>query len=81
MPSKKTGIYISAINEPIINAIMEKHGYTKISNAINFVLQEYSRLIKEKEQKQDKQEIVEVKEEVKPKADFSGWFIAEDKNA
>lgn len=77
MPSKKTGIYISAINEPIINAIMEKHGYTKISNAINFVLREYSRLIKEKEQ--DKQEIVEVKEEVKPKADFTDWFIAEDK--
>lgn len=75
MPSKKTGLFISAINEPIVNSVMEKYGYTKISNAINFIIQEYDRLIKE-----EKQEVVEVKEKgEEPKADLSSWFVAEDK--
>ena len=74
MPSKKTGLFISAVNEPIINAVMEKYGYTKISNAINFIIQEYDRLIKE-----DKKEVVETKEKIEEaKTDFSRWFVAEE---
>ena len=73
MPSKKTGLFISAVNEPIVNAVMEKYGYTKISNAINFIIQEYDRLSKE-----NKQEVVEVVVE-QPKSDLSSWFVAEDK--
>ena len=72
MPSKKTGLFISAVNEPIVNAVMEKYGYTKISNAINFIIQEYDRL------KNQKQEVVEVVVE-QPKSDLSSWFVAEDK--
>ena len=74
MPSKKTGLFISAINEPIVNKVMEDYGYTKISNAINFIIQEYDRLKKE-----DKKEIVEVKEEEQPKSDLLSWFVAEEK--
>ena len=74
MPSKKTGLFISAVNEPIVNGVMEKLGYTKISNAINFIIQEYDRLSNQK------QEVVEVKEpEVQIKQDLSSWFVAEDK--
>ena len=74
MPSKKTGLFISAINEPIVNKVMTDYGYTKISNAINFIIQEYDRLIKE-----DKQEVVEQKVEEKVQSDFTGWFVAEEK--
>ena len=74
MPSKKTGLFISAVNEPIVNGVMEKYGYTKISNAINFIIQEYDRLSNQK------QEVVEVQEEVEqPKSDLLSWFVAEDK--
>ena len=44
MPSKKTGLFISAINEPIVNGVMEKKGFTKISNALNYIIKEYVRL-------------------------------------
>ena len=74
MPSKKTGLFISAVNEPIVNGVMEKYGYTKISNAINFIIQEYDRLTKE-----DKKEVVQVKEEVKQPSNILDWFVAEDK--
>ena len=74
MPSKKTGLFLNSISEPIVNEVMQKFGYTKISNAINFIIQEYSRLTKE-----DKQEVVEQKVEEKVQSDFSGWFVAEDK--
>lgn len=73
MPSKKTGLFISAVNEPIVNGVMEKYGYTKISNAINFIIQEYDRLSNQK------QEVVEIKEEVKPQTSLNDWFVAEDK--
>ena len=56
---------------------MQKHGYTKISNAINFIIQEYSRLTQE-QPKEDKQEIEPVEEKVKQ--DLSSWFVQEDKN-
>jgi len=76
MPSKKTGLFISAINEPIVNAVMQKYGYIKISNAINFIIQEYSRLTQE-QPKEDNQLPEPVEEKVKQ--DLSSWFIAEDK--
>lgn len=76
MPSKKTGLFISAVNEPIVNAVMEKYGYTKISNAINFIIQEYDRMKNE-----DKKEIVENKVEEKIQTNLNDWFVAEDKNA
>jgi RNA:NAD 2'-phosphotransferase (TPT1/KptA family) len=74
MPSKKTGLFISAVNEPIVNAVMEKHGYTKISNAINFIIQEYDRLSKE-----DKKEVVEIKPEEKIQTNLNDWFVADNK--
>lgn len=74
MPSKKTGLFISAINEPIVNGVMEKKGFTKISNAINFIIQEYDRLTKE-----DKKEVVEKQDIEQPKQDLSSWFVVEDK--
>lgn len=75
MAGKKTGVFISAVNEPIIDKVMTDYGYTKISNAINFIIQEYDRLTKE-----DKQEVVEVKfEEEPPKTNtFEGWFVSEE---
>ena len=74
MPGKKTGLYLSPIAEEIVNKIMQQYGYTKISNCINFIVLEYDKLTKE-----GKQELVEVKEEAKPQASLSDWFIAEDK--
>lgn len=74
MPSKKTGLYISAINEPIVDKVMQDYGYTKISNAINFIIQEYNRMKNE-----DKQEVVENKVEEKIQTNLNDWFVAEDK--
>lgn len=74
MPSKKTGLYISAINEPIVDKVMQDYGYTKISNAINFIIQEYNRMKNE-----DKQEIVENKVEEKIQTNLNDWFVAENK--
>lgn len=77
MPSKKTGLFISAVNEPIVNKVMEDYGYTKISNAINFIIQEYDRLTKD-----DKQEPVtdchDLPEE-RIQNSLNDWFVAEDK--
>lgn len=75
MPSKKTGLFISAVNEPIVNKVMEDYGYTKISNAINFIIQEYDRLIKE-----DKKEVAEPQVEEKVQNSLLDWFVAEDKS-
>ena len=75
MPSKKTGLFISAINEPIVNEVMQKHGYTKISNAINFIIQEYSRLTQEQPKADTHPEPVEEK----VKSSLSDWFVSEDK--
>lgn len=73
--AKKTGVYISAINQPIIEKVMSDFGYTKISNALNFIISEYSRLTKDQPQPTE----VEVVEEVKKATSLSDWFIAEDK--
>lgn len=75
MPSKKTGLFISAINEPIVNEVMQKFGYTKISNAINFIIQEYSRLIQEQPKEDTHPEPVEEK----VKSSLSDWFVSEEK--
>lgn len=75
MPSKKTGLFLNSISEPIVNEVMQKFGYTKISNAINFIIQEYSRLTQE----QPKEETLPEPVEEKVKQDLSSWFIAEDK--
>ena len=76
MPSKKTGLFLNSISEPIVNEVMQKFGYTKISNAINFIIQEYSRLTQE-QPKQDNQLPEPVEEKVK--GSLSDWFVAEDK--
>ena len=75
MPSKKTGLFLNSISEPIVNEVMQKFGYTKISNAINFIIQEYSRLTQE----QTKEDTLPEPVEEKVKQDLSSWFIAEDK--
>ena len=73
MPGKKTGLYLSPIAEEIVNKIMQQYGYTKISNCINFIVLEYDKLVNQK------QEVVEVKEEIKPQTSLNDWFIVEDK--
>ena len=76
--AKKTGIYISAINVPIVEKVKADFGYTKDSNAINFIISDWQRL-KNEETKPDKKP-VEVVDEVK-KPSLDGWFVSEDKNA
>ena len=73
MPGKKTGLYLSLIAEEIVNKVAEKFGYTSLSNTVNYIILEYDRLANQK------QEVVEVKEELKPQAQLSDWFVAEDK--
>lgn len=79
--AKKTGLYIAPVNQGIVEEVMNKYGYTKISNAINFILQEYDRLTKE-----EKRDVVEGKDKVFVEEGFkkvglisSDWFVAEDK--
>lgn len=73
MPSKKTGLYISAINEPIINEVMKKYNYTKISNCINFIIQEYSRL--SKENKAEVAAVVSIEENPR---NINDWFVLDE---
>ena len=75
MPTKKTGLAISPISEPIIDRVMQEQGYTKLSAAVNFIIQEYDRL-----SKSDKKEIIEVVEELKTR-NINEWFVQEDNNA
>ena len=78
MPSKKTGLFLSAISEPIVNKCMADYGYTKISNAINFIISDWQRL--KDEETKDKQEVAEVKEEAEePVKSLLDWFVAEEK--
>jgi hypothetical protein len=56
---------------------MADFGYTKKSNAINFIIQEYSRLTQEQPKAETHPEPVEEK----VKASLSDWFVSEDKNA
>lgn len=77
MPSKKTGLYISPVNQPIIEKVMSDYGYTKISNCINFIISDWARL--KNEECKDNQQKHEPPVEEEPQRDFSGWFVAEDK--
>lgn len=77
MPARKFGFYLSAINEPVLDKVKKEFGFTKDSNAINYIIQEYNKLSqKPKEVKEEK-----VEEEQTQKPSFDGWFVAEDKNA
>ena len=75
MPSKKTGLFISAINEPIVNKCMADYGYTKISNAINFIISDWQRLKDEQPKADTHPEPVEEK----VAKNLSDWFVAEEK--
>lgn len=75
MAGKKTGLYLSPVAEEIVNKIMQQHGYTKISNCINFIVLEYDKLTKQ--EKIDTQLPEPVEEKVK--ASLSDWFVSEDK--
>ena len=71
MAGKKTGLYLSPLAEEIVNEVAKKFGYTKVSNTVNYIILEYSKLIK-----QDKQEVVEVKEpEAQIKQDLSKTIV------
>ena len=77
MAGKKTGLYLSPIAEEIVNEVAEKFGYTKVSNTVNYIILEYSKLVKQP--KQDNQLPEPVEEKVK--GSLSDWFVAEEKNA
>ena len=78
----KTGVFIQPINEPILKRIMEKHGFSKISPAINFVLQEYNKLTNGGEAIKAPTPTTQVKQEQpqKKQIDFSEWFVVEEGN-
>lgn len=75
--AKKTGLYIEASNQPIVDKVMQDYGYTKISNAINFIIREYDRLSKQNE-KEVVAVAVEKVEETQIKRSLNDWFVAED---
>lgn len=74
MAGKKTGLYLSPIAEEVVNKVMADFGYTKISNAINFIVLEYSKLAKQP----NDPPLPEPAEE-KVKQDLSSWFVAEER--
>lgn len=76
MAGKKTGLYLSPIAEEIVNEVAEKFGYTKVSNTVNYIILEYSKLIKQP--KQDKPLPEPVEEKVAK--NLSDWFVSEEKN-
>lgn len=81
----KTGLFIQPINEPILKKIMEEHKFTKISPAINFVLQEYSKMINsekvtvQKEVKAEQSQVVAKNAITEKKSNYNDWFIVEEK--
>ena len=75
----KTGLNLQPINEPIVKEVMEKYNFTKLSPAINYIIQEYDKLTKQNENKQELEIKEEVKQETKTGIDYSSWFIAEEK--
>ena len=78
MSGKKTGLFLNSISEPIVNKCMADYGYTKISNAINFIISDWQRL-RDEERKNPKQEATEEQVEEKVVKNLSDWFVAEDK--
>ena len=77
MPSKKTGLYLNPISEEIVNRVMETQSISKLSNAINFIIQEYDKLVKQSpvENTDDVSDVVG--EQIK--TDLKEWFVIEDK--
>lgn len=75
MAGKKTGLYLSPIAEEIVNEVAQKFGYTKVSNTVNYIILEYSKLVKQP--KQDTQLPEPVEEKVK--GCLSDWFVSEEK--
>lgn len=75
MAGKKTGLYLSPIAEEIVNEVAKKFGYTKVSNTVNYIILEYSKLVKQP--KADTQLPEPVEEKVKQ--DLSSWFVQEEK--
>ena len=75
MAGKKTGLYLSPIAEEIVNEVAEKFGYTKVSNTVNYIILEYSKLVKQPKEDTQLPELVEEK----VKQDLSSWFVSEDK--
>lgn len=75
MSGKKTGLYLNPIAEEIVNEVAKKYSYTNLSKTINFIILEYSKLVKQ----ESKQEVVEQKVEEKVQTSLSDWFVAEEK--
>ena len=76
MAGKKTGLYLSPIAEEIVNEVAQKFGYTKVSNTVNYIILEYSKLVKQPKEQQLPEPVEE-----KVKGSLSDWFVSEDKNA
>ena len=77
MAGKKTGLYLSPIAEEIVNEVAQKFGYTKVSNTVNYIILEYSKLVKQPKEATQLPEPVEEK----VAKNLSDWFVSEDKNA
>jgi hypothetical protein len=75
MAGKKTGLYLSPIAEEIVNEVAQKFGYTKVSNTVNYIILEYSKLVKQPKQETQLPEPVEEK----VAKNLSDWFVSEDK--
>ena len=58
---------------------MADFGYTKISNAINFIISDWQRLKDEETKEQTKTPTQVVEEEVKKASNLNDWFVSEDK--
>ena len=74
MAGKKTGLYLSPVAEEIVNEVAQKYGYTKVSNTVNYIILEYSKLIKQPTEP-TQPEVVEEK----VASSLSDWFVQEDK--
>lgn len=70
--SKKTGLYLTGTTAEIVERVMQEQGFTKISNVVNYIINEYNKLLQ-----QPKKE-VEVKP-VEEKKVFDSWFVVEEK--
>lgn len=77
MAGKKTGLYLSPIAEEIVNEVAKKFGYTKVSNTVNYIILEYSKLVKQPKAETQLPEPVEEK----VKTSLSDWFVSEDKSS
>ena len=79
----KAGVFIRPENEQIVERVMKEYKFSRVSPAINFILQKYDEY--SKGQAPTVREIVVEKEvkikEEKPKIapiDFSEWFVLDE---